>query len=147
MTKSKRFEPIREIAGATADEASRVMSEAGNRVAELEKQLDQLKVYREDYVRNLLPDSGAIDVLKLQNYRTFLDRLGEALRQHEHILQNARTEYERRRVQWSEKKVEAESLSRAVDRFRSDERRVQEQREQREGDDIALRISRVTPRD
>jgi flagellar FliJ protein len=147
MTKSKRFEPIREIAGASADEASRVMSEAGNRVAELEKQLDQLKVYREDYVRNLLPDAGAIDVLKLQNYRTFLDRLGDALRQHEHALQSARAEFERRRAQWSEKKIEAESLSRAVDRFRSDERRVQEQREQREGDDIALRVSRATPRE
>jgi len=147
MTKSKRFEPIREIAGASANEASRFMSEAGNRVAELEKQLDQLKVYREDYVRNLLPDAGAIDVLKLQNYRTFLDRLGDALRQHEHTLQSARAEFERRRAQWSEKKIEAESLSRAVDRFRSDERRVQEQREQREGDDIALRVSRATPRE
>jgi flagellar export protein FliJ len=82
MIKSKRFEPIQEIASTTARDLSRVMAEAGRKVADLEHQLGQLQAYRDEYVRNSTQSSGAIDAVKLQNYRSFLDRLGEALNLH-----------------------------------------------------------------
>ena len=141
MMKSKRFEPIREIASISANELSRAMADAGRRVADLERQMDQLKSYRDEYVRNSTEGQGAMDAVKLQNYRSFLDRLGDALRQHSKNLDAARAEYEKRRRQWSEKRIEAESLGRVVDRFRKEERHAAERREQREGDDAALRIS------
>jgi flagellar biosynthesis chaperone FliJ len=56
-------------------------------------------------------------------------------------LDNARADYERHRLQWSEKRIEAESLGRAIDRFRKQEQHAADQREQREGDDAAMRIS------
>jgi flagellar FliJ protein len=141
MRKSKRFEPIQEIAATSAKDLSRGMSEAAVKVADLERQLEQLQSYRDEYVRNSTQANGAIDAVKLQNYRTFLDRLGEALRQHMKNLDNARAEYEKRRALWSEKRIEAESLSRVVDRFRKEEQRAADRREQREGDDAALRVS------
>ncbi|MGO8827623.1 MAG: flagellar export protein FliJ [Steroidobacteraceae bacterium] len=141
MMKSKRFEPIREIASISANELSRAMADAGRRVADLERQMDQLKSYRDEYVRNSTEGQGAMDAVKLQNYRSFLDRLGDALRQHSKNLDAARAEYEKRRRQWSEKRIEAESLGRVVDRFRKEEQHAAERREQREGDDAALRIS------
>jgi flagellar protein FliJ len=140
MMKSKRFEPIHEIASTSAKDLSRAMGEAGRKVAELERQLEQLKSYRDEYARNSQA-SGAMDAVKLQNYRSFLDRLGEALRQHMQSLDNARKEYEKRRAQWSDKRVEAESLSRAVDRFRKEEQHATDRREQREGDDAAMRVA------
>jgi flagellar FliJ protein len=138
--KSKRFEPIREIASTSAKDLSRAMGEAGRKVAEIEGKVRQLQAYRDDYVRNSQP-AGATDAVKLQNYRIFLDRLGEALRQQSKALESARAEYEKRRMLWSEKRIEAESLGRAVDRFRKEERHATDQREQREGDDAALRVS------
>jgi flagellar protein FliJ len=141
MMRSKRFEPIQEIASTSAKELSRAMGEAGNRVAELERQLEQLKTYRDEYVRNSTRANGTMDAVKLQNYRSFLDRLGEALRQHLTKLDSARVEYEKRRLHWSEKRIEAESLGRVVERFRNEERHVAERREQNEGDDAAMRIS------
>lgn len=141
MMKSKRFEPIQEIASTSATELSRAMGEAGRRVAELERQFDQLKTYRDEYTRNSTEARGTMDAVRLQNYRSFLDRLGEAMRQHVTKLDNAKAEYEKRRVLWSEKRIEAESLSRVIDRFRREEQHVSEQREQREGDDAAMRIS------
>ncbi len=141
MRKSKRFEPIREIASNSADHLSRAMAEAGLKVTDLERQLEQLQSYRDEYLRNSAPGTGATDAVKLQNYSTFLDRLGEALRQQTRNLDNARAEYEKRRVLWSEKRVEAESLSRVVDRLRREEQHAADRREQREGDDAALRIS------
>ena len=147
MMKSKRFEPIQEIASTEAVDLSRAMGEAGRKVADIESQLEQLKTYRDEYVRNSTQSAAAMDAVKLQNYRSFLDRLGEALRQHMKSLETARAEYERRRALWSEKRVEAESLSRVVDRFRKEEQHVAERREQREGDDAALRALLAAPGD
>src|ERR1700730_17591215 len=84
--------------------------------------------------------AGAIDAVKLQNYRSFLDRLGEALSQHMKSLDSARKEFDKRRTQWSEKRIEAESLNRVIDRFRKEERYAADGREQREGDDAAMRL-------
>jgi len=141
MTKSKRFEPIHEIASISAQDLSRAMGEAGRKVTDLERQLQQLETYRDEYVRNSTQSGGAIDAVKLQNYRSFLDRLGEAMRQHAKSLEAARAEYERRRVIWSEKRIEAESLSRVVDRFRKEERHAADAREQRDGDEAAMRVA------
>jgi flagellar protein FliJ len=139
MTKSKRFEPIQEIASSSAKDLSRAMAEAARKVADLERQYQQLQSYRDDYVRNSAPGSVVVDAVKLQNYRTFLDRLGEALRQQTKSLEIARAEYEMRRAAWSEKRIEAETLGRAVERFRKEEQHAADRREQREGDDAALR--------
>jgi flagellar FliJ protein len=141
MMKSKRFEPIQEIASTSAKDLSVAMGEAGRKVAHLERQLEQLQSYRDEYSRKSSQSAAAIDVVKLQNYRSFLDRLGEALRQHLKSLETARSEYERRRALWSEKRIEAESLGRAVERFRKEEQHVADKREQREGDDAALRVT------
>jgi len=141
MTKSKRFEPIREIASSSADALSRAMADAARRVADLERQLEQLERYRAEYMQSSATAGASMDAVKLQNYRSFLDRLSEAKRQHHKNLDAARAEYEKRRALWSEKRVEAESLGRAVDRFRQEERAAEDLREQREGDDAAIRVS------
>src|SRR5580692_8594512 len=141
MMKSKRFEPIQEIAWSSANELSGRMAEAARRVADLERQLAQLQAYRDEYVRNSAQSGGSMDAVKLQNYRSFLDRLGEAMRQHVKNLDAARADYERRRQQWSEKRIEAESLGRAVERFRAEEQRAADRRDQHELDDAAIRMS------
>ena len=140
MIKSKRFEPIHEIVSTSARDLSRHMGDAARKVAELERQLEQLQAYRNEYVRNSSQSNAAMDAVKLQNYRSFLERLGEALNQHHKSLELARKEFDKRRAQWSEKRIEAESLNRVVDRFRKEEQSAADRREQREGDDAALRL-------
>jgi len=145
MRKSKRFEPIQEIASTKAVDLSRVMGDAARKVADLERQLEQLQAYRDEYVHNSTQSSGTMDAVRLQNYRSFLDRLSEALRQHMQSLGLARAEFEKRRTQWSEKRIEAEVLNRVVDRFRKEEQHAADRREQRDGDDAALRLA-LAPR-
>ncbi len=123
------------------------MAEAQSKVADLERQLQQLQSYRDEYVRNSTQSGGAIDAVKLQNYRSFLERLGEALRQHMNSLAAARAEFENRRLAWSEKRIEAESLSKVVDRFRKEEQYAADVREQREGDEAAMRVAFIARRD
>jgi flagellar protein FliJ len=140
MMKSKRFEPIQEIASTSAKDLSRAMGEAGRHVADLERKLQQLQTYRDEYTKNSSQSGSSMDAVKLQNYRSFLDRLGDAMRQQQKLLEHARAEYEKKRADWSEKRVEAESLGRVVERFRKEEQRAVDQREQREGDEAAMRL-------
>jgi flagellar export protein FliJ len=141
MVKSKRFEPIRDLAANSANELSRAMAEAARRVAELERQHEQLKGYRDQYVRQAAQSGASMDAVRLQNYRAFLDRLTEVLQLHVQKLGIARAEYEARRSSWSEKRVEAETLGRAVERFRGEELQASERREQRDGDEAAQRLA------
>ena len=114
MQRSKRFEPIQQIVAASAEELAKRVAESGRRVAELDRQLTQLNSYRDEYVNSSKATQGVMDAVKLQNYRSFLDRLGEAIRQHVIKLDAARAEHEKRRVIWSDKRVEVESLGRAL---------------------------------
>ena len=142
--KSKRFKPIHEIVENSAKDLSLVMAEAERRVVELERQLDQLKNYREDYLSRAADSSAPTDPVRLQNTRVFLDRLAEAERLHLQKVGEARAEYEAKRSQWSAKRIEAETLGRAVGRFRREERIAADRREQRDGDEAASRIATTT---
>ena len=139
MTKSKRFEPIHEIANSSANDLSRGVADAERHLAEMERQLEQLKTYRSDYVTQSSSGPGAVDAVRLQNFRMFLDRLGEAIRLQAEVVGGARADYEAKRGRWSEKRVEAEALGKVVERFRVDERRVQDKRDQNEMDEAASR--------
>ncbi len=143
--KSKRLEPIREIAANSASALSRAMVEAEHRVAELEHQLERLKNYRDEYARDGALSVGLMDAVRLQNYRSSIDRLSDALRLQTQNLGLARAEYESRRTQWCAKRVEAESLSRVVERFRAEERRAADRREQRDGDEAGIRSALALP--
>jgi flagellar FliJ protein len=139
MMKSKRFEPIREIASNTADSLQQGVADAERHLAEMERQLAQLTSYRSDYVQRSEQSPGSVDAVRLQNFRSFLGRLSEAIRLQGEAVKEARAAYEIKRQQWSVKRVEAEALGKAVERFRLDERRAQDRRDQNEMDDASMR--------
>jgi flagellar FliJ protein len=144
--KSKRFEPIQAVVARAADELRRGMADSQRRVLDLERQHEQLTLYREEYIRKAAQSSGAVDAVRLQNYRAFLDRLTDVIRLHVQKLGVARADHESRRTLWSDKRVEAETLSRAIERFRRDETEAAERREQRDSDETAMRLALAATR-
>lgn len=139
MMKSKRFEPIREIASNTADSLQQGVADAERHLAEMERQLAQLTNYRTDYVARSEQAQGGVDAVRLQNFRSFLGRLSDAIRLQGEAVKAARADYDAKRQHWSVKRVEAEALGKAVERFRLDERRAQDRRDQNEMDDASMR--------
>lgn len=139
MLKSKRFEPIRDLASNAAEALQRAMADAERHLADMERQLAELTRYRSDYIANSGPTASSVDTVRLLNFRSFLSRLSEAIRLQGEEVEKARTEYERRHRQWSARHVEARVLDKAVERFRQDERQVQDRREQNEADDATMR--------
>lgn len=75
---------------------------------------------------------GTMSSMKLQNYRAFIDRLSDAIRQQAQAVQVAREDYERKREAWRERHVEANALGKAMARFKSEEELACARREQQQ---------------
>ncbi len=141
--KSKRFEPIHNLADHSAQHASREVAQAASHVEEMQRQLAQLEQYRREYAEKPACAPAAMDAVRLQNFRSFLGRLNEAIRTQSLAVDQAQSAYEVKRAEWAQKRSEADSIGKVVERIRFDERKVQERREQSELDEVsARRISR-----
>jgi flagellar FliJ protein len=143
MSRSDRIQPIKEIADTRERNAGAVVAEAERALKDREQQLAQLKQYLDEYVRKNTPGLGAIDPVRLANYRAFLARLTEAVRAQEQLVEQANREYERKKEDWRVQHVEAAALGRAVERMQIVERSEQDRRDQKETDeDTANRMKR-----
>jgi flagellar protein FliJ len=138
--KSKRLEPIRDIAATGAHNLRLAMADAQQRVSDMELQLAQLQGFHQDYLQKATAVEGPMDTVRLQNNRAFLERLADAIRAQLQKIGIARADYEARRALWSDKRVEAEAIGQAVERFRTDERQAADRRDQRESDETGLRL-------
>jgi len=141
MTRSERMQPIKTLADTREREAGDAVASARRLLGEREQQLEQLRGYRAEYAARAARE-GAADAVRLANYHAFLARLAAAVRQQQELVDAARQDLERRIAEWQERRVEALSLAKAVDRLATAERRVADRREQQESDERALRARR-----
>jgi flagellar FliJ protein len=130
MTRSDRMQPIKEIADSRERDAGSIVGLAQQVLKEREHQLEQLKKYRDEYASGDGASVGAVDGARLMNYRAFVQRLSDAIRQQEQSVKLAREDYERKRDAWSARRVEAKSLDKAIEKMKGQERKVEDRREQ-----------------
>ena len=140
------MEPIRSLAEEREREAGTQVAAARQALEDAEKQLAQLRAYRADYLTRV--NSGeAADGVRLQNYHAFLSRLTTAVEQQEQTVTAALAQLERHTDTWRERRIEAASIGKAVDRMATGERRAADKRRQHEDDERALQrtIARRDP--
>lgn len=136
MTRSKRMQPIKNVADGRERQAGGELGAAQRELEHRERELAKLRSYEADYAARAARD-GAPDVVRLQNYHTFLARLGDAIRQQEARVAEARDALERATAAWRERRIEAASLGKAVEHIAGVERRAADRRAQRESDEQA----------
>jgi flagellar protein FliJ len=137
MTRSKRMEPIKQLAANREREAATQVDLARRALDDHERQLVQLRQYRAEYAERV-SQSAAPDVARLQNFHAFLGRLSDAIAQQERAVADALAVLERATDAWRERRIEAASIGRAVAKIATGERRVEDRRSQREADERAL---------
>jgi flagellar protein FliJ len=137
MTRSKRMEPIKQLASDREREAATQVDLARRALDDHERQLVQLRQYRAEYAERV-SKGAAPDVARLQNYHAFLGRLSDAIAQQERTVADALAALERATDTWRERRIEAASIGRAVAKIATGERRVEDRRLQRESDERAL---------
>lgn len=143
MKRSKRLSVVQSVAALEELEERKIMTKTQLRLDSISGRLDELKSYRDHYASNQRPVSGACG-MQWQDYHKFMLRLDEAVLEQEKAVDAGRTLRESHRKRWMTKRRRMESLTRVIDRYKSEEVEAEERRLQKQQDALALRSSPYT---
>lgn len=140
MKRSKRFEPIVELAEKREKEAVRILGQCQAKKRHLYEKAETLKKYRNDYSARLIrAGEEGLSARQLLDYRSFLGKLNQAIGDEEKRMREVDLELSLRRKTWEEALNRKVSLQKIEASWRAAEAKIIEQREEREADDRAAR--------
>lgn len=141
MTRSKRMQPVQQVAEGREQDAMHKLGQSQQYLDAQRAKLEELRAYRDQYTRDFADSGeGGVNATRMQDYRVFLNRLGEAIRQQEALLAQCENQHEENRRQWVDSRSHSQAIDKVVQRYRSEEQQVRERREQRELDEHASRM-------
>jgi flagellar FliJ protein len=136
MSRSKRMQPVAEMAQNNANDAAQILAIYQQRYYEKKSQLDELIAYRDDYaLRFQQQGREGLNSLQMQDYNLFLERLNRAIDHQQAALKNACLDLDNRRRVWQEKHQHSRAIGKVVNRHRQQEQREKSRKDQRESDD------------
>lgn len=143
MSRARRIEPVQDL----VEDAERrlAMSVAGfeKRVKEAETKLQELQSYRLEYQQQFSQRAGrGMGATDLRDYQAFLARLDDAIRQQQALMLRVQADRDVERQKWQKAAVKAKALDHVADKWRAEERRAEDQREQRDSDERGQRVKR-----
>jgi len=143
MKRSQRLEPVVKVAQNREQQAARALGDSQQALSQAEQRLDELKNYREEYVRRFHASGAAgMSAVQMGDYRLFLSNLSRAIEQQVELVQQAVAAVEQQRQQWFSRRGKVKMLGNVVSRFQTDERRVVDRKEQLEQDERSQRMPR-----
>ena len=140
MTRSKRMRPVQQLAQSREQEAVQKLGQSQQYLHAQQARLEELRAYRDQYARDFAASGGdGLGATRVQDYRIFLSRLGEAVCQQEEVIAQCCTQHEQTRRQWLESRGQSRSVDKLVDRYHREENKQLDRKEQKEQDDRAQR--------
>jgi len=147
MTRTERMEPVQRVMDDSERKHAQRLADAQRRLAEAEQKLVELQRYHLEYAQSFGRQAAAgATGLMLRDYQAFLGRLSEAVRQQAQFVSRAREDVAAETHHWQSAAVRARALGTVVERWRGEERRVEDRLEQRETDERAQQMLRAVQR-
>jgi flagellar FliJ protein len=131
VSRADRLQPVVDLAAEKAEEATRALATHQRALAESEHQLVELRRYRNEYAA--MPDG--IGVSALLNRQQFLLKIDMAIVQQLGEVQRREQALERARQGWSDARGRAKALDSVTVKYREQERKSQDRREQEQADE------------
>jgi flagellar FliJ protein len=125
------LQPAADLARERQETAMQRLAEQQQRLAKAEQQLSDLCRYREEYAET----SGGVTVTALLNRRQFVERIDQVIAQQGTEVARLNRQLDHVRGQWREAHAREQALSQVIDRYREQERKSEERREQAEIDE------------
>ena len=140
MTRSKRMKPVQQLAQRRERKAVQKLGQSQQYLQAQQAKLEELRAYRDQYARDFEASGcDGLGAMRVQDYRIFLSRLSEAVRQQEAVIAQCCARHEQTRQQWMESRGQSQTFDKLVDRYRLEENKQLERKEQKEQDDRAQR--------
>ena len=138
MKREQRIDGYRASLEGTERERAARAQLADRRVREARTRLEELERYRSDYRSGLgRCVAGGMAGPALRDYHAFLGRLGDAIVQQRQVIARCESERDFDQQRWREIAVQLKAVSAVVERWRGEERVVENRAEQRAIDERA----------
>jgi flagellar FliJ protein len=142
------MQPVQRLAQNRKEQAVRRLGESQQHLQLQQNKLEELRAYRDQYARDFEASGGdGLGAMRVQDYRIFLGRLSEAVHQQEAVIAQCCARHEQTRQQWMESRGQSHAFDKLVDRYRVQENKQLERKEQKEQDDRAQRPCSDTTRE
>ncbi|MDH3645516.1 MAG: flagellar export protein FliJ [Gammaproteobacteria bacterium] len=146
MSRSRRIQPIANLAAHHEKEATKQLGETQARLDDQEKLLDDLEQYHAEYTTaNVMSHEATADPVRLQDYRLFLDRLEHAIVRQHQLIARLRDEFAESHSQWAERRTHRKALDNATDRYAQAEQRTEDRREQEQIEEVSALLRTRKP--
>ncbi|SNS61447.1 flagellar FliJ protein [Noviherbaspirillum humi] len=140
MSTPSALQTLIELATTESDEAAKRLGKAVALVEDAQQKLAMLEQYRDDYRSRLDHGmSSGITASGYRNFQLFLDKLDDAIKGQQRILDDARMRVERERESWQESERKRMSYGTLADRAEKKAQQVQNKRDQKMMDEFATR--------
>lgn len=134
MMQSRRMQPLQQLADIREDDAARQLVEAQRQHADRQARLVELARYREDYECQ----AAAATPQLLRNRQAFLDRLREAERFQQQLVDQAARSVDECRAHWLLQQRGARTVAQLTACYLVREQREDARREQKQLDEFAM---------
>ena len=132
-SRAERLQPAADHAKQRSDDAVRKLAEQQQNLARAERQLAELRGYRQEYA--ISTAAGGLSVAALLNRQQFVERIDRAIVQQMREIERQQRMLDHARTQWREAHSREAALDSVIDRYREQERSREERREQSEVDE------------
>jgi len=140
MRRIKQLQPVGQLMEELERESSLRVAGAQTRLSEAQQRCMELQRYLEEYRRMFAERAKAgMDVAGMRDYQIFIARLGEAVQTQQSVVEQLTAECQRERATWAQAAARKCAVSRAIDKAKSDDRKAEDRRAQRELDERAQR--------
>jgi len=137
MNRIRRMKPIKDIAAVDEQDAAQRMSEMQRNVRDARKRLSELQAWNDEYMQR--HGQGTLRLTQLQAHRQFMLQLASAIEQQKQILKSAEDALFISQEEWLKKHQRHNALSQVIEKYRREESRKKNRREQQVSDEFAAR--------
>jgi len=143
MKKSQRLNVIVELNAKNEQDSLKALGQIQQQRQEAEKQLENLNIYRQDYVIKYRSISEAgTHIKQLLEFRAFMSKLDKAIVEQQQVVLGVEKQVILARTQWEQKHQKTKSIQKVCDVAAADELKAENKREQSEQDERATRGGR-----
>lgn len=140
MKRSERMAPVQRMLGNTERERARDLGAAQKQLDDAQTRLRDLQQYHDEYLQGFEQRArGGLSGMALRDYRLFLSRLAEAVRQQEQLVAQAREGVAGSTRHWQGAARQVKAVESVVGRWQGEERRHADRLEQKDTDERAQR--------
>ena len=131
--RADRLQPAADQARQRSEDAVLKLAEQQQRLAKAERQLMELRGYRQEYAT---PNGvGGLTATALMNRQQFVERIDRAIDQQVLEIERQRRLLDQIRGLWRDAHAREAALDNVIDRYREQERKAEERREQNDIDE------------